>query len=66
MTKLIILSYQSEQRKVLALTNPSIQFQLDNFKIARLPTKSVKKKFAFSITTRYFDCVLKHFNFSLG
>ena len=38
-------------KESLALTNPSIQFQLDNFKIARLPTKSVKQK----VSIFYYD-----------
>ena len=60
--KLIILSYQSGQRKEsLALTNPSIQFQLDNFSLPIVYQRSQSnKKFAFSITTAYFDGASKH------
>ena len=62
MTKFIILSYQSEQRKEsLALTNPSIQFQLDNFKVARLPTKSIKQKICIFYYDRIFWLCIEAF-----
>ena len=62
MTKFIIVSYQSGQRKESpVLTNPSIQFQLDNFKVARLPTKSIKQKIGIFYYDRIFWLCIEAF-----
>ena len=61
MTKFIIVSYQSGQRKEsLVLTNPSIQFQVDNSKVARLPTKSIKQKVCIFCYDRIFWLSMEH------